>query len=391
MNSRVILALNSGSSSRKIALYRSGGAREELVAQGAAEGIGLEHGRLWVRDGKGTALTEVDRRFRERGDALEALFSELKRLQFPDADAVGHRVVHGGPNYSTPAIVTPKLLEDLRRLVPFAPLHIPDEIDGIKAAALHFPEAPQVACFDTAFHQRMPAVARRLPLPRPLWDEGVRRYGFHGISYEYIMEALGSDAPSRIVLAHLGNGASLAAVRDRNPIDTTMGFTPSGGLMMGTRSGDLDPGVILYLLNAKHLEAHQVADMINSQSGLLGVSGTSPDMKALLRVRESDARADEAVAMFCYQLRKYIGAFAAALGGLDLLVFTGGIGEHAGVVRWETCDGLAHLGIRLDPDRNRSDADTISSSDSRCVVRVIPTDEDLMIARHTARTAFSAA
>jgi acetate kinase len=391
LSSRVILALNSGSSSRKIALYRFGEAQQELVAQGAAEGIGLDRGRLWVRDGRGKTLSNVDCSFRARGEALEALFAELERLQFPNPDAVGHRVVHGGPDHSTPEIVTADLLQDLQRLIPFAPLHIPDEIDGIKAAASHFPEVPQVVCFDTAFHQRMPALARRLPLPRTLWDEGIRRYGFHGISYEYIMEVLGADAPSRIVVAHLGNGASLAAVRDRRAIDTTMGFTPTGGLMMGTRSGDLDPGVIFYLLSEKHLEANKIADMINSQSGLLGVSSISSDMQVLLRARENDSRADEAVAMFCYQLRKYIGAFAAALAGIDLLVFTGGIGEHAAGVRWQACDGLTHLGIRLDPARNRANADTISASDSRCAVRVIPTDEDLMIARHTVRTAFAGA
>jgi acetate kinase len=388
--SRVILALNSGSSSRKIALYRLDGPREELIAQGAAEGIGLERSRLWVRDGKGKALSESDRLFREHADALEALFVELKRVQLPNPDAVGHRLVHGGPDHSAPEVVTAKLLEDLQCLAGFAPLHLPDEIDGIRAAASHFPQAPQVACFDTAFHQRMPAVAKRLALPRSFWDDGIRRYGFHGISYEYIMECLGHAAPSKIILAHLGNGASLAAVRGRSPIDTTMGFTPAGGLMMGTRSGDLDPGVILYLLNDKRLETRQVAEIVNSQSGLLGVSGISPDMRALLRARESDAAASEAVAMFCYQLRKYIGAFAAALGGLDLLVFTGGIGEHADAVRWEACEELSHLGIKIDKKRNRSNADTISASDSRCTVRVIPTNEDLMIARHTARAAFSA-
>ena len=228
----------------------------------------------------------------------------------------------------------------------------------------------------------MPEVAQRFALPPALRDEGIRRYGFHGISYEYIMRTLGINPPARIIIAHLGNGGSMAAVKDGNPLDTTMGFTPAGGFMMGTRSGDLDPGIILYLLNEKHLKAPELAELVNHQSGLLGVSGIS-DMKMLLERRDTAPDAALAVQMFCYQLRKQIGAFTAALGGLDLLVFTGGIGERAAPVRWETCNGLEHLDINLERERNQANADTISSDDSRCVVRVIPTNEDLMIARHT--------
>ena len=253
----------------------------------------------------------------------------------------------------------------------------------MEAVTARFPALPQVACFDTAFHHRMPELARRLPLPRTLWDAGIRRYGFHGLSYEYIVWRLGPAARGRTIIAHLGNGASMAAVRDGMPVDTTMGLTPAGGFMMGTRSGDLDPGIAIYLLRGKGYDADRLERLVNNESGLLGVSESSPDMKTLLELREKEPAAAQAVSMFCYQLRKSIGAFAAALGGLDLLVFTGGIGERAAPVRWEACQGLEHLGLQLDPERNTAHADTVSRPDSRCMVRVIPTDEDLMIARHT--------
>jgi acetate kinase len=275
------------------------------------------------------------------------------------------------------------LLESLLALMPLAPLQIPSELSVIEAVAERFPTLPQVVCFDTAFHRRMPELAQRLPLPRALWDLGVRRYGFHGLSYEYIVERLGPAARGRTIIAHLGNGASMAAVRDGLPVDTTMGLTPTGGFMMGTRSGDLDPGIILYLMREQGYDVGRLDRLVNSESGLLGVSGLSPDMKTLLERRGREPAAAQAVAMFCYQLGKHVGALAAALGGLDTLVFTGGIGERAAPVRWETCQGLEHLGIRLDPGRNAVHADTVSGSDSRCVVRIIPTDEDLMIARHT--------
>jgi acetate kinase len=309
-------------------------------------------------------------------------------LRLPHPDAVGHRLVHGGPHHAVPERVTDALFNELRSLIPFAPLHLPDEIAGIEAVSSNFPKLPQVACFDTAFHRSMPEVAQRFALPLALRDEGIRRYGFHGISYEYIMRTLGANPPARIVIAHLGNGASMAAVKNGNPLDTTMGFTPAGGIMMGTRSGDLDPGIILYLLNEKHLDAHQLAELVNHQSGLLGVSGIS-DMRMLLERRDTAPEAALAVQMFCYQLRKQIGAFTAALGGLDLLVFTGGIGEKAAPVRWETCSGLEHLGIKLERERNDANADTISADNGRCLVRVIPTNEDLMIARHTYDLVFS--
>jgi len=387
MASRVILCLNSGSSSLKFALYRIGDGEELLLAQGAAELDDGQITRLWIH----SAHEKIEKTGGEISSAstpLYALSLELKRLQHPHPDAVGHRLVHGGPHHAAPERVTDALFNELRSLIPFAPLHLPDELAGIEAITSNFPSLPQVACFDTAFHHSMPEVAQRFALPRALRDEGIRRYGFHGISYEYIMRTLGANPPARLIIAHLGNGASMAAVKNGNPIDTTMGFTPAGGFMMGTRSGDLDPGIILYLLNEKHLKAPELAELVNHQSGLLGVSGIS-DMKMLLERRDTSPDAALAVQMFCYQLRKQIGAFTAVLGGLDLLVFTGGIDERATPVRWDTCSGLEHLGIKLDRDRNEANSDTISADHGQTLVRVIATNEDLMIARHTYELVFS--
>ena len=389
MASRVILCLNSGSSSLKFALYRiDGGGEERLLAQGATELNDGQITRLWIR----TTREKVEKTGSEISSPstpLHALAVELKRLQLQHPDAVGHRLVHGGPLHAAPERITDALFHELRSLIPFAPLHLPDELAGIEAVSSNFPSLPQVACFDTAFHRSMPEVAQRFALPRALWDQGIRRYGFHGISYEYIMRTLGANPPSRIIIAHLGNGASMAAVKDGRPLDTTMGFTPAGGFMMGTRSGDLDPGITLYLLEQLHFDVQRLTRLINHQSGLLGVSGISSDMRTLLERTNSEPNAAIAVQMFCYQVRKQIGALSAALGGLDLLVFTGGIGERAAPVRWEACSGLEDLGIRLDRERNDANADTISTSDCRSLVRVIPTNEDLMIARHTCELLFS--
>jgi acetate kinase len=378
----VTLCLNSGSSSLKFALYQLGEA-ETLLAAGAVERIGLPDGHLWIHDADKTVLTEAHRDVPDHRAAVHTTFATLKQLHLPQPAAVGHRLVHGGPDHAAPERVTPELMASLQRLVALAPLHLPSEIQGIKAVATRFPNLPQVVCFDTAFHRRMPEMARRFPLPRALWDEGLRRYGFHGLSYEYIVETLGAAAHGRTIIAHLGNGASLAAVRDGQPFDTTMGFTPTGGCMMGTRSGDLDPGILLYLMHEKHYDARQIEHLVNHEAGLLGVSGISPDMKTLLDKRESEPHAAQAVEMFCYALRKYIGALTAVLGGLDTLVFTGGIGERAAPVRWEVCRGLEYLGLHLDPQRNAVHADPSSTPHSSCTVRVIPTNEDLMIARHT--------
>ena len=379
-----ILCLNAGSSSLKFAVYgrtpNPEGETTPLVA-GAVERIGLSQSLLQVStDGAGG--TETEGEYKDHSSAVQAVLDLLERRGLPALDAVGHRLVHGGPTHTTPERLDARLMESLRELAPLAPLHLPGELSVIEAVSARFPALPQVVCFDTAFHHRMPEEARRLPLPRALWDAGIRRYGFHGLSYEYIVWRLGPAARGRTIIAHLGNGASMAAVRDGLPVDTTMGLTPTGGFMMGTRSGDLDPGVLLYLLREKGYDSERLDRLVNDESGLLGVSGLSPDMKTLLERRGREPAAAQAVAMFCYQLRKHIGALAAALGGLDTLVFTGGIGERAAPVRWEACQGLDHLGLRLDAESNAAHADTVSRRDSRCVVRIIPTQEDLMIARH---------
>ncbi len=394
--SHVILSFNSGSSSDKFALHRLSRDGETLLAEGEAEGIGLGSGRLWIRDGQAKTLSDAERSFPRSADALGALFDEIDRLRLPRPDAVGHRLVHGGPNHFAPERLTSQLTEELRALIPFAPLHLPLEIEGIEALAARFPDLPQAACFDTGFYRQMPEVARRFALPRALWDEGLCRYGFHGISYEYIMEALGPAAPARVVIAHLGNGASMAAVQKGRAVDTTMGFTPTGGFMMGTRSGDLDPGLMVYLISQRGYDGRRLERLVNHESGLLGVSAISSDVKTLLEKRAAEPNAALAIEMFCYQVRKQIGAFAAVLGGLDLLVFTGGIGERAAPVRFEVCRGLEYLGITVDPRRNEAHADIISSAEvssaaGKCLVRVIATNEDLMIARHTQRLIFGPA
>jgi acetate kinase len=388
MPARIIFCLNSGSSTRKFALYAFDNSIGAMMAQGGVErGEGLR-GRLWV--------TTSGRKFEREGDsifephaALEAAFSAMAHLDLPSPDAAGHRIVHGGPDHEAPERISDALIANLRSLIPFAPLHLPDELAGIEAIAALAPGLPQVACFDTAFHRAMPEVAERFALPRGLFDEGIRRYGFHGISYEYIMETLGDNPPRRLIIAHLGSGASMVAVRDGRSLDTTMGFSPTGGFMMGTRSGDLDPGVILYLLNHKHLAARALERLVNDESGLFGVSGVTADMKTLLDRSHMDSCAAQAIEMFCYQARKQVGALAAALGGLDMLVFTGGIGEKAALVRAEICNGLAHLGVVLDARKNQQNADTISATDGCCIVRVIPTNEDLMIARHVYSTLYT--
>src|ERR1035437_9407265 len=304
--------------------------------------------------------------------------------------AVGHRVVHGGPKYSKPQLITKEMVEELRQLKPFDPEHLPEEIQLTEAFHRRFPDLPQVACFDTAFHHELPRVARLLPIPRRYEAQGVRRYGFHGLSYSFLMGELarlaGTEAAQgRVILAHLGNGASLAAVHHGKAVDTSMSFTPTAGVPMSTRSGDLDPGLVWYLSRTEEMGAKQFNEMVNFQSGLLGVSETSSDMRDLLQHETQDVRAAEAVALFCYQVKKWIGAFAAALGGLDTLVFSGGIGENAPTVRARICDGLEFLGIELEEKRNAANEGVISSAASRVAIRVIRTDEEHMIAKTVCR------
>jgi acetate kinase len=385
-----ILTLNSGSSSLKFALYELDQA-ETLVASGAAERIGLKAGLFHVSDASGNILVDQTQDLPDHDAALGTLFKWLAdSAPGQDLDAVGHRVVHGGPNYSQPQVITPDLVEALKALIPLAPDHLPHEVKAIQAVRRALPKLKQIACFDTAFHRHMPVVAQMYALPRHFRHEGIVRYGFHGLSYEYIMQELRKEsgaqaAEGRVIIAHLGSGASMAAVWRGKSVDTTMGFTPVGGLVMGTRSGDLDPGVLLYLLEERGMRPSTLSDMLNEHSGLLGVSGLSPDMQDLLSREAQNAHAAEAVALFCYRAKKHLGALAAVLSGLDTLVFTGGIGQNAPVIRQRICQGMEFLGIHLDPDRNAANASVISRADSPVAVRVIKTNEELMIARHTGR------
>lgn len=357
----VVLSVNSGSSSLKSALFEVDHTSEQELARAGTQ----------VEGGDYTS-------------ALQAAIASFEERGFPDPGAAGHRIVHGGPRHAAPAVVDDQVLAELRELVPFAPLHMPAAVAGIEAIAARW-DIPQVACFDTAFHHRLPSLAQRLPLPDSLGDEGVRRYGFHGLSYEYVVGALGADELGRAVIAHLGNGASMAAVHQGRSVETTMGFTPAGGLVMSTRPGDLDPGVAVYLLREKGYDADHLEQLLDRESGLIALSGGTSDMEALIEQRNrGDASATLAVEMFCYQARKHVGALTAVLGGLDTIVFTGGIGEKAPLVRAEICRGLEHLGVELDDEQNERHAEVISAPGSECVVRVVRTDEDLVIARHTA-------
>ena len=383
-----ILTINSGSSSIKFSLYVLG-ETERLVLSDELGRIGVSQGFWEAFDDGGQQLTAQKLNLPDHEAALKVLFAWLQDHEAgKDLDAVGHRLVHGGPAHVKPQLVSAALIEDLKHLIPLAPDHLPDEIKGLSAVHRHFPDLPQVACFDTAFHRRMPEVAQRYALPGSFFHEGLRRYGFHGLSYEYIWQELAKEAGAEIasgklVIAHLGNGASLVALEGGRSLDTTMGLTPTGGLMMGTRSGDLDPGVILYLLQEKGMSPAAVNQLLNHQAGLLGASGISWDMKDLLAKEVTQAEAALAVELFCYQARKFAGALAAALGGLDTLVFTGGIGEHSAVIRERICAGLQFLGVDLDGDLNKENSAVISKKSSPVAVRVMKTNEELMIARHT--------
>jgi acetate kinase len=391
-NQKRILTMNKGSATLKSDLYDAGD-REDLLLSISVDQAGATGSHLKIADPKGTALLVAPVAAADHNAALELMFAWLGENGFlAELAAVGHRLVHGGPKYKDPQKVTPEFLTEIRKLVPLDPDHLPAAIEGIEFIAAKFPELPQVACFDTAFHRTLPTVARMYALPRRFYDQGIVRYGFHGLSYEYVMHELrGIDAQlasGRVIIAHLGSGASIVAVKDGKSIDTSMGFTPLEGLVMATRSGDVDPGAVLYLLDhtPKKISAKEMDALLNKQSGLLGVSETSGDMRVLLDAMQRDSRAAEAVELFCYRAKKYVGAYAAVLGGLDALVFTGGIGEHAPAVRARICDGLDFLGIQLHAASNGPDAGLISSPGSRVPVRVIKTNEDLMIARHVLAT-----
>jgi acetate kinase len=385
-----VLTINGGSSSIKFALFQPGDSPRRLLA-GEMERIGLADAVLATKGGNGQPPERINVTAPDHLQAVKALLDWLeKRVGTGAVAAVGHRVVHGGPRYTKTCLVTPELIDELKRLSPLDPAHLPGEIALIEAFGQHFPGLPQIACFDTAFHHDMPRVAQLLPVPRHYEAAGVRRYGFHGLSYAFLMHELartaGPDAAQgRVVLAHLGSGASMAAVRGGKCLDTTMAFTPTAGLVMGTRCGDLDPGLLIYLLRGGRLSADQLDELVNRRSGLLGVSEISPDMRDLLAREAADPRAADAVGLFCYQAKKWLGAFAAALGGLDTLVFAGGIGENAPEVRARICDGLGFLGIQLSAARNAANAALISTDASPATVRVIRTDEELMIVQEVQR------
>ena len=366
MSQPLLLAINAGSSSLKYAAFAAGPPVEPLVRGGVP-----------MDAGEAAAI----------GQVLDDIGA---RIDLSLVKAVGHRFVHGGESFVAPQIVTPDLVAALRRLIALDPTHLPAEIAVLEVCQTRLPGIPQVACFDTAFHASLPPVARTLPVPRKYAAAGIRRYGFHGLSFAYLMEELGrrggpAAAHGRVVLAHIGAGVSLAAVRDGRCQDTTMGFTPTGGVMMATRSGDLDPGVLIHLMRTLGLDSDALDRLVNREAGLLGVSGTTGDVRDLLARSLGDPHAAAAIELFCYQIRKAIGALAAVLGGLDTLVFSGGVGEHSDEVRRAVCDTLGFLNVRLDPARNAGHADVLSPDGAAVAVWLIPTNEELMIAREVAR------
>ena len=385
-----ILTLNAGSSSIKFALFawQADVPRKPELA-GQIDGIGAR-AHLKVRDADGSRLDDIDLPLEKDSAHRAALQCLVEWLHGHESGrriaAVGHRVVHGATRYSQPVRVEAETLATLKSYIPLAPLHQPHNVAGIEAMQATLGDVPQIACFDTAFHRTQPTLAQLFALPRRITAEGVRRYGFHGLSYEYIAEILpvhlGETAEKNVVVAHLGNGASLCAMKGRKSQATSMGFTAVDGLMMGTRTGTLDPGVLLYLMDRHHMDARALERMLYKESGLLGVSGISQDMRELLASREREAR--EAVDLFCYRLVREIGALAAVLGGLDALVFTGGIGEHAAPVRERACRALGWLGLELDAEANAAGASVISRPASRITALVLPTNEEWVIARHTA-------
>ena len=377
-----ILALNCGSSSLKFGLYRVEGSIPSALLSGEVESIGDTQGKFWAKDANDKVLVSESANFPSQQHAVARIAAFLADRKEPLLIAIGHRVVHSGPNLSRHCLVDEMVLRQLEAATAFAPLHNPPALLVIRFAQEHFPQLPQVACFDTAFHAGMPDVARTLPIPIEMRSDGIRRYGFHGLSCKSIIRQLGSNRPDRLIIAHLGNGASLTAVRAGQSIDTSMGLTPTGGVIMGTRCGDLDPGVLVYLVREKNFDAGHLEALVDHNSGLIGISGIDSDMRRLHEASRSNADARLAIKMFCYSIRKQTAAMIAALEGLDLLVFTGGIGEHDAAVRAEICSGLSCLGVSLDPARNQPLADPISDPKSRCSVRVLPSEEDAQIAMH---------
>jgi len=383
MHSR-ILTINGGSSTIKFAVFTSH-SEPQRTLKGQIDRVGESRPMLTATDTVKQQQHRLPIRAMDHGQAADSLIRWLGEWDGnqPFA-AIGHRVVHGGVSLDTHQLVTPELIRELRRNESLDLAHLPREIALVEAFQSRFAGVPQVACFDTAFHRDLPRLAKLLPIPRRYTDAGVRRLGFHGLSYMYLMKELrriaGAAAEGRVILAHLGSGASMAAVHHGQPVDTSMAFTPTGGLVMGTRPGDLDPGLVLYMMRTEKLTPEQMEEFVSYQCGLTGVSDCTSDMRELVERRVSDANAADAVNLFCYQAKKWIGAYAAILGGIETLVFSGGIGEHSPESRAGICEGLEFLGIHLDPARNTNSAEVISTTESRVTVRVIPTDEELMMA-----------
>jgi acetate kinase len=378
-----ILTLNSGSSSLKFGLYRVGSLRTQALLSGEVEWTGDMDGKFHAQGSRGETLLSETVFIPSRRDAIVRIGRLLADSETPAPAAIGHRIVHGGPKLRQHCLIDDSVLRQLEAASAFAPLHTPAALSVIRFAQEHFPRLPQVACFDTAFHTDLADVARALPIPKKFQSEGIQRYGFHGLSCESIVHQLGKDLPGRVIVAHLGNGASVTAIKGGKSIDTSMGLTPSGGVIMGTRSGDLDPGVLVYLAREKEYDAAMLEDLVDHRSGLLGISGVSSDMRHLQEAASSNADAQLAIRMFCYSISKQVAAMIAALDGVDLIVFTGGIGENDGEARAAICSGLSWIGVNLDEVRNRTAANPVNGSTSRCSVLVLASQEDEQIARHT--------
>ena len=379
----IVLALNSGSSSLKFGLYRVGPSKEEVLLSGESESIGDKQSKFHAVDARGSPLIVESAPIPSQREAIVRIGRLLADTKMPAPAAIGHRIVHGGPNLRKHCFIDEEVLRKLEAAAVFAPVHMPPALAVIRFAQEHFPEIPQVACFDTTFHVGMPVVARTLPIPKELRSEGIQRYGFHGLSCESIVHQLAENLPDRLIIAHLGNGASITAVKAGKSIDTSMGLTPSGGVIMGTRSGDLDPGVLIYLMRKKKFDATLLEDMIDRRSGLLGISGIGSDMRRLHDAAPTDADAKLAIQMFCYHVRKQVAAMFAVLGGVDMIVFTGGIGENDQEVRAAICGGLSWAGVISDEARNHLANTPLIDSIPRVMVRVLPSQEDEQIARHT--------
>jgi acetate kinase len=392
VDANAIFVMNSGSSSLKFGVLAEGGDKARrsegrverqvtALYRGAVEGVGTEEGKIWLRGSDGKSLLEQKRRFSGQAEVAQTVAEKLSTIALPKLEGIAHRLVHGGPSLTTHQKITPEVLRTLESAAHFAPLHVPAALELVRETQQLFPGVAQFACFDTAFHRGLPEAAARLPIPEKFWDAGVRKYGFHGLSCESIVHAIGLDLPARLIVAHLGNGASVTAIANGHSVDTSMGLTPTGGIVMGTRPGDLDPGVLLHILNTQLADVDGLAKLLNKQSGLLGLSGVSSDMRALHEAARVNARARLSIEMFARSAKKTIGSYVAVLGGLDLLVFTGGIGERDAEVRGKICEGMECFGVRLDKEANERSAGTISTADSRVRVRVVASDEETQMAR----------